>query len=182
MYEDGWLSVVEHRVRDAADRESAYGVVHFRKVGLRILPVDEEGHTYLVGQYRFGAGYYSWELPAGGSEKGEVPLDGAARELREEVGRDADYWLELPHLIPSGSVTDERQLLFLAWGLTGTRRDPDPQEALRIRRIPVGEALRMALSGQIADAGTVAILTIAHLKAVRREIPDDVARLLQGEA
>jgi 8-oxo-dGTP pyrophosphatase MutT (NUDIX family) len=180
MYEDGWLSVIEHRVRDAADQESAYGVVHFRKVGLRILPIDREGYTYLVGQYRFGAGYYSWELPAGGGEKGEVPVKGAARELREEIGMDASQWLELPHLIPSGSVTDERQLLFLAWGLTGAPRNPDPQEALRVRRIPLAEALSMALSGEIADAGTVAILTLAHLKAARREIADEIADLLRA--
>ncbi len=175
VYQDGWFSVVEHEVQDASGKDSTYGVVHFRKVGLRILPIDEEGHTFFVGQYRFGAGYYSWESPAGGGEKGESPEKGAARELREEVGLEAEHWLPLPHLIPSGAITDERQHIFLAWGLKGTRRDPDPQEVVRVWRLPFGEALRMVLDGEVADAGTVAAILLAHLRAMQGGLPQEVA-------
>ncbi len=176
LYENDHLAIVEHEVRDPAGEEASYTVAHFRRIGLRILPVDDQGCTVLVGQYRFAAGFYSWELPAGGREKTEPARVGAERELREETGLVARHWLELPHLIPSGSITDERQHLFLAWGLAAGEGSPDPQEVLRTRRVSVAEGLRMVRDGEIADAGTVAAFLMADLKARHGHLPDDVAR------
>ncbi|MBM6580981.1 NUDIX hydrolase [Microvirga sp. BT689] len=107
-YEDDFFSVDEHEVLNAAGHLAPYGVVHFKKKGLRILPVDDDGSLFLVGQFRYGAQYYSWELPAGGDETGEDPREAAARELREEVGLEAECWLQLSQYVPSGSLTDAR--------------------------------------------------------------------------
>src|SRR5688500_14036198 len=98
LHESEFLALIEHRVLDPAGEPATYAVAHFRHIGVRILPIDEEGCTILVGQYRFGAGYYSWELPAGGRERSEPPQAGAARELEEEAGLVARHWLELPYL------------------------------------------------------------------------------------
>ena len=181
-YEDGWISVVEHEVEDASGREGVYAVVHFRKVGVRMLPIDDDGHVLLVGQYRFAAGYDSWELPAGGREKGEAPQASAARELAEEVGLAARHWLRLPHLIPSGAICDERQELYLAWGLSPAAREADPQEVLRVKRLPFRELLDMVLCGEISDAGTVAAVLACHVRAGRGELPEEVARHLRVQA
>jgi 8-oxo-dGTP pyrophosphatase MutT (NUDIX family) len=45
-------------------------MTRFKHVGVRVLPLDREGFTYLVGQHRYAADYFSWELPAGGAEPG----------------------------------------------------------------------------------------------------------------
>jgi 8-oxo-dGTP pyrophosphatase MutT (NUDIX family) len=179
-YEGEWISVVEHEAQDASGQEGVYAVVHFRKVGVRMLPIDADGTVLLVGQYRFAAGYDSWELPAGGREKGEAPQTSAARELAEEVGLAARHWLRLPHLIPSGAICDERQELYLAWGLSPAARETDPQEVLRVKRVPFREVLDMVLAGEISDAGTVAAVLTCHVRACRGELPEEIARHLRA--
>ena len=63
-----------------------YGVVHFKNMAIGIIPVDEEGYTWLVGQYRYTLEEYSWEVPEGGGPRNKTPLESAKRELLEETG------------------------------------------------------------------------------------------------
>jgi len=175
-YDGPWIALDDNRVRDAAGQESPYAVVRFKKVGLRILPVDNGGFTYLVGQHRYGAGAYTWELPAGGAEPGEDFVEAARRELAEEAGLAAEHWLGLLDLIPSGSVTDERQIGFVAWGFEHVPREPDPQEVLRVKRLPFAEALAGVLDGSLRDAGTVAMLSVAQAAAARGALPAELVR------
>ena len=55
-------------------------------------PVDADGHTWLVGQYRYAHGRYEWEVPEGGAPNGEAVLDSAKRALAEETGLSAGRW------------------------------------------------------------------------------------------
>jgi 8-oxo-dGTP pyrophosphatase MutT (NUDIX family) len=174
------LTVEHRRVRDAAGRERPYGVVRFKHLGLRILPIDNAGFTYLVGQYRYAANYYSWELPAGGAETGEDHVASARRELSEEVGLEAEHWLKVLDMVPSGSLTDERQIGFVAWGFERTERDPDPQEVLSVRRVPFRAALDLALDGEIRDAGTIALLAATESRALRQTLPAELVRRVRG--
>ena len=73
VYDGGWLALEERRVRDPAGHDAPYAVVLFKKCGLRILPIDSAGCTHLVGQYRYAADYFSWELPAGGTTSNGQP-------------------------------------------------------------------------------------------------------------
>jgi 8-oxo-dGTP pyrophosphatase MutT (NUDIX family) len=179
LFEDDFVSFIRHAVRDAAGREGTYSVTRYKQFGVRILPIDHEGHTWLVGQFRFAAGAYSWELPSGGGDPGEIPRSAASRELREEIGFEAAHWLELNRLAPAGSILDVRELSFLAWGLAPRPAEADPQEVLQIRRLPFGEAVDMAVGGAISNSGTIATLLMARAKAHRGELPDDVAPALR---
>ena len=85
VYENPWISVREDRVVRPDGEPGIYGVVHYKNVAVGVLPVDD-GHTYLVGQYRYPLDEYSWEIPEGGCPEGEEPLHAAQRELREETG------------------------------------------------------------------------------------------------
>jgi ADP-ribose pyrophosphatase len=51
-----------------------------------VVPIDRSGNILLVKQYRRAAGKDLLELPAGGIEPGENPLDTVKRELQEEIG------------------------------------------------------------------------------------------------
>jgi 8-oxo-dGTP pyrophosphatase MutT (NUDIX family) len=179
-FEDDFFRVHDDRVINPAGREANYGVVHFKNIGLRILPIDAEGHTFLVGQYRYGAGYFSWELPAGNQDPDEDSRDGAKRELREEVGQIATEWLDLAEIVPSGSITDQRERSYVAWELRKAEQDLDEQEAIRVKRLPFAVAVQMALSGQIRDAGSIAALLLIDAKLRRGELPDGLMKLLSG--
>src|SRR5215208_473772 len=107
LYENEKIAFVDHQVRNPAGRDQSYGIVHVKEPGIRILPIDADGWTILVGQHRFAAGYYSWELPAGGRSPDEAPLSAAARELEEEAGVAARQWRELFHFVSTGSIADD---------------------------------------------------------------------------
>ncbi|WP_368854575.1 NUDIX domain-containing protein, partial [Acinetobacter baumannii] len=72
-----------------------------------MLVLDEALDTYLVGQFRFTLGAYSWEIPEGGCPINMDPLEGGKRELLEETGLVASEWTELFRMHLSNSVSDE---------------------------------------------------------------------------
>lgn len=149
-----------------------YGVVHYKNIAVGILAVEED-HTYIVGQYRYPLGKYSWEIPEGGCPQGEEPLRAAQRELKEETGLKAARWRLLGEAHLSNSVSDEYAVWFLPTGLMRGEARPEGTEKLDVRRVPISEALAMALGGEITDALSLVALMSYALKrtcgCVRRE-------------
>jgi len=81
IYENPWLRIREDAVIQPDGKPGIYGVVHFRNKAVGVLPIDDDGCTYLIGQYRYPLGIYSWEIPEGGCPEGEETLLAAQREL-----------------------------------------------------------------------------------------------------
>ena len=159
VYDNQWIVVREDQVIRPDGEPGIYGVVHFKNIAIGILAVEED-HIYLVGQHRYPLDRYSWEIPEGGCPEGEEPLRAAQRELREETGLEARHWRRLGEAYLSNSVTDEYAVWFLATELGPGEQCPEGTEALNVRRLPLREALAMALSGQITDAlSLVAIMS-----------------------
>lgn len=152
VFDNPWISVREEDVIRPDGSPAVYGVVSFKNLAVGIIPLDDEMHTWLVGQERYTLGACSWEIPMGGAPLHEHPLDGARRELREETGLAARSWTEVMRLHTSNSVTDELGIVYLARDLT--QGDPafDEGEVLEIRRVPLDEAVDMVLKGEITDA------------------------------
>jgi len=158
VYDNPWISVREDQVVRPDGGPGIYGVVHYKNIAIGVLPVEDE-HTYLVGQYRYPLGRYSWEVPEGGCPEGEEPLRAAQRELREETGLKARRWQRLGEAYLSNSVADEYAVWFLATGLTAGEWRPEGTERLSVRRLPLREALAMALDGEITDALSILAIT-----------------------
>jgi 8-oxo-dGTP pyrophosphatase MutT (NUDIX family) len=152
VYDNPWISVTEHRVIKPSGGEGIYGVVHFKNRAIGVLPLDKEGYTWLVGQYRYTLNSYSWEIPEGGGRLDEEPLAAAQRELKEETGMEADEWHEILRMHLSNSVTDELAIVYLARGLRMGTAQPEDTEQLQVRRVPFEEAYRMVCAGEITDA------------------------------
>jgi 8-oxo-dGTP pyrophosphatase MutT (NUDIX family) len=163
VYENPWIRVSESQVTNPSGGPGIYGVVHFRNRAIGVLPIDDEGHTWLVGQYRYTLDTYEWEIPEGGCPAGESPLEAAKRELREETGLiAAEYRVLFDNLALSNSVSDERATIFVATGLTQAEADPEETEDLKVRRLPLSEAIAMVRRGEITDSISVmALLAVA---------------------
>jgi 8-oxo-dGTP pyrophosphatase MutT (NUDIX family) len=155
------MTVVEDRVINPGGREHDYGHVKFKNRAIGIVPLDDAGNTWLVGQYRYTLDQFSWEIPMGGGALEEAPLDAAKRELREETGLVADSWQQLMFLHTTNSITDEEGYVFVARDLAEGAPDFDDTEDLQIRKLPFSEALGMVRRGEITD-----VISIAGLLAV----------------
>lgn len=163
VYDNPWITVFEDRVINPGGGENDYGVVRFKNVAVAIVPRDDHGNTWLVGQERYTLGTYSWELPMGGAPGDEEPLAAAKRELREETGLTAKRWSQIMRLHTSNSITDEEGIVFLAEDLAQGEPEFDEDEDLEIRKVSLSEALAMVDRGEITDAISVAaILHIAR--------------------
>lgn len=166
-YENNWISVTHHEVINASNNPGIYGTVHFKNIAIGILPVDEENHTWLIGQWRYPLNCYSWEIPEGGGKIGIDPILSAKRELAEETGISADSWKEIQRIHTSNSVSDELGILYLAEDLSFSEPNPDEDEELVIKKCKLSEALKMVLDGEITDSLSVA--AILKLKVLHPE-------------
>lgn len=158
VFDNPWITVFEDRVVNPGGGNNDYGHVHFKNRAVAIVPLDEEGNTWLVGQDRYTLGINTWELPMGGAPLEESPLEAARRELKEETGLTAGKWTELMHLHTSNSITDEAGIVFIAEELTEGESEPEETENIRLRKLKLIEAVEMALRGEITDAISVAAL------------------------
>ncbi|HYE51564.1 MAG TPA: NUDIX hydrolase [Azospirillaceae bacterium] len=179
-YENPWLRLVHHEVLNPAGRPGIYGVVSFRNLAVGVIPVDAEGCTWLVGQYRFPLDRYSWEIPEGGAPVGTDPADTARRELIEETGLRARNLKEFLRLDLSNSTTDETAFCYLAWDLERGESEPEETEQLKVRRVRLREALDLVLDGTITDsisvAGLLRLKVMADDGALPPGLADAVAR------
>ena len=156
IYENDRMEVREDRVINPGGGEHDYGHVHFKGFAVAILPVDDHGNTWLVGQSRYTLDAYSWELPMGGAALDEEPLFAAQRELQEETGLTAKHWHELMHLHTSNSITDEAGIVYVATDLSEGDTAFEETEDITVRKMPIDDAVRMVLDGEITDAISVA--------------------------
>lgn len=158
IYENAWISLTEYDVLNPSGGKGIYGKVHFKNTAVGIVPIDADGYTTLVGQYRFTLNAYSWEIPEGGSAPGDDPLDGAKRELKEETGLVAKNWQEVLRMHLSNSVTDEMAIIYLATDLEQASAEPEETEQLVLKRVHFSEAVQMVDRGEITDSMSVAAI------------------------
>lgn len=178
VYDNPWITLTEYQTIAPTGRPALYGKVGFKNRAIGVVPLHADGTVTLVGQNRFPHTNYSWEIPEGGAPLDEDPLDGAKRELAEEVGLEAADWRLILTMELSNSITDELCLGYLALELTSAATAPDETEDLAMVRVPFAEALDAAVSGHMPDSLTVALLLRVHHMAVKGELPADLARLV----
>lgn len=167
VYENPWIRVDEYNVINPSGGEGIYGKVSFKGKAVGIIPIDEEGNTWLVEQFRYTLDEYSWEIPMGAVPGEETYESGALRELKEETGLVASKLDFLCKIHTSNSVTDEVGFVYVATELKQGAPEFDDTEDITIKKLPFAEALQMVLDGQITDSLSVAgILKLARLRGI----------------
>jgi 8-oxo-dGTP pyrophosphatase MutT (NUDIX family) len=169
IYDNSWINIREDQVINPSGGKGIYGVVHFKNKALGIVPVDDDGNTWLVGQYRYALNEYSWEIPEGGGPLEDDLLTSAQRELQEETGFTATSWTKLCRLHTSNSVTDEEGFIYLAEGLQPGPAKPEETEELEIRKLPISDAVAMIFKGEITDAISIIGLLAAERELAKRD-------------
>jgi ADP-ribose pyrophosphatase len=127
-----------------------------------LVPIDEKGQVYFVRQYRHAARMELLELPAGTLDSDETPEACAAREIREEIGMAAATLKEIGAFYLAPGYSTEYMHVFLATGLSDSPLQADEDEFLSVEPLPFAEALKLAESGQLPDAKSLAALLLAR--------------------
>jgi ADP-ribose pyrophosphatase len=123
-----------------------------------IVAVDEHGYVTLVRQLREAARAELLELPAGGIEAGETPLECAKRELVEETGLIGGTWRQVASFYSSPGFCRERIDVFVAEGLHRGAAAPGAEEQFEHVRVPVVELAE--LLSRVEDAKTLVGLSL----------------------
>ena len=124
-----------------------------------VVPVDDDGRVVMIRQYRHATSGYLLEVPAGTLDHpGEAPEACALREVEEETGYRAAKLDPLGWIWTTPGFTNEKIWLYRATGLTPTRSAHESDEVITVERVPLDEAVKKALSGEITDAKSVCAL------------------------
>jgi len=123
--------------------------------GAAVVALDARRQVCLLRQYRYVAGGWIWELPAGKLEPNEPPIETAKRELIEEGGRSAGQWQSLGTILSSPGVFSEVIHLFQATQLEASQAAHEHSEVIEIHWIPFAQAHEWTMNGTITDAKTV---------------------------
>ena len=133
-----------------------------------ILPIfggeeEEDPEILLIRQYRYAAGGYIYEVPAGRPDTaGEDWEICARRELEEETGYTARSVQRITGIHTTPGFTDEFIHLFVARDLVPGDCAPELDEFIDLVRIPFSSALEMVRDGLITDGKTICTLLYAH--------------------
>lgn len=144
-----------------------------------VIAVDEQDRVLLIRQYRHPLRQNMWEVPAGLLDMdGEPMLDAAVRELHEEADISAETWHTLTDFTTTPGASNEAIRIYLAEGITATpeaeQHEREGEEAEIVKTwIPLAEAVRAVLAGQIHNPSAVTgILALHALRTGAGELRD----------
>jgi len=161
-YRGKFILVEEAQVIQPDGEPGEYATVTM-KPGVCILPVDDEGNVYLTTQFRYAVGRDSIEVCAGSVDEGEEPRAAAEREAREELGIEAEEWIDLGSFDLDTSVIHCPVSLFAARGLSFGETEQEGTETIRPLKLPLDEAVRKVMDSEITHGPSCVLI----LKAAR---------------
>ncbi|MFZ4827099.1 MAG: NUDIX hydrolase [Phototrophicaceae bacterium] len=137
---------------------SDYYVLEESDFGI-VVALTDAHEVVLVRQYKHGIGKIMLEVPAGYLEKGEDPLEGGLRELREETGYAVGWSAYIGSFVQHPTRQNHRGHLIVGTGAQlSSLQQLDPTEEIEVVILPIQEVFDMILRGEIDAITTVAPL------------------------
>lgn len=156
-FENAFLSLNEDEVIQPDGKPGTYATVTI-KPGVSVLPIDSHGNVYLVRQFRYALGRDSIEAVAGALDEGELPMDAARREAREELGITARHWVDLGQVEEDTSLVRSRGYLFLAQDLEFGEIEPDGTEQIERLKMPLEKAVEKVIQSEIVHSPSALLI------------------------
>jgi len=160
-YKNPWIEVREDQVVRPDDQDGIYGVVTM-KPGVSVLAIDENNEVYLTREFSYAIGEESLEVVSGGIDEGENPLEAAKRELKEELGIEAQDWVDLGLMNPFTKVINSPAYLFMARDLTQGEMNPEGTEQIEIVKVAFDEAVQMVQESKITHGQSSLVILKAQ--------------------
>jgi 8-oxo-dGTP pyrophosphatase MutT (NUDIX family) len=174
VFENDFFAVFEDDVIKPNGEDGKYATIRFNP-GVSVLPIDADDNLYLTRQFRYAIGRHDIEIVAGSIE-GEGALDGAKRELKEELGIDASDWIDVGISFAITSIGQCSSRQFIARGLTFGKQETEGTEQIESCKIPLTDAIDMVIRGEITDGDTcILIMKAALLKEKTAAGPSEPA-------
>lgn len=161
IYQNEFIEVFEDAVIQPDGKDGEYATVRM-KAGVCTLPVDDEDNVYLTRQFRYALGAESLEVIAGGMEEGE-PLENARREAKEEMGIEADEWIDLGTAEADTSIVSSPAHFFVARRLKFTKPEREGTEQMEMVKMSFDEAVEKVLGGEIKHSLSCVLILKAKL-------------------
>lgn len=165
LHEDEFVEVWLDEVVKPDGEPGRYATMRMRP-GVAVLALDAEGFVHLVRMFRYAVGKECVEVVQGMIDEGEEAAGAARRELREELGVEAEELTDLGLVDAITSQVFSPARLFLARGLTFGEPDRETTERMRPVRVELGEAVRMVMDGEITQ-GTTCVLILKGSRLVQ---------------
>jgi len=156
-YENSFINVREDQVLQPDGQPGMYATVKM-KPGVAILPIDSDLVVYLTQQFRYALGKESIEVVCGALEEDEPPLEGAQREVQEELGIKAEEWIALGVFDLDTSIVHCPVYLFLTKQLTFTQAHQEGTETIETLRMPLDRAVQMVMDNEITHAPSCVLI------------------------
>lgn len=156
-----WYSVRKDQIRLPDGEIGEYNVVQHGGA-VWVIPVTGDGQLILLRHYRYTVRDWCWELPAGGMKEGQVALDVAREELRQETGGETHKWSYVGQFYTSNGISNEVAHIFLAQDVITHETAHEPAEVMEVHRFPLSEALRMARANEISDGPSALALLLCE--------------------
>jgi 8-oxo-dGTP pyrophosphatase MutT (NUDIX family) len=164
VFSNDFFEVFEDQVIQPDGKNGSYATIKF-KAGVAVLLLDDAENIYLTKQFRYAIEREDLEVAAGVVE-GESYLEAAKREAAEELGIEAQEWTDFGVIQENTSITKSVIKLFLAQKLTFSEPKPEGTEKIEIVKMPLEEALRKVMQGEITHDLTCLLImkTSLYLK------------------
>jgi ADP-ribose pyrophosphatase len=157
LYDGKKIRLEVHHLEDAEGRRVKKEIV-VHNGAVVILPFLAPDRVVLIRNYRYAVGKILNELPAGTLDKGELPMNCAGRELREETGYLPGRLKAIGSFYASPGILSEKMHAFAAYDLRKTTQALEEGEEIEVFDVSFDEALAMIDSGDIQDSKTIATL------------------------
>jgi len=157
IYQGHAVNIRVDTVEKASGKKTTRDVVEHNDC-VAVVALDEQNNVLLVRQFRHAVDRFLLEIPAGGIDPGEEPIDSVRRELQEEIGYFPRKIDKLGGFYSIPGYGTEYLHCFLATDLVPSRLMAEDTDDIELVPVSPNQIPQLIGSGEICDGKTIAAL------------------------